>query len=47
MSFLYHDDDDDDYELFLRYGKPTKCVWPYFQLGPLPEILIIERVQRV
>ena len=35
------DDDDDDNELFLWYGWPTKGVKPYFQPGPLSEILTI------
>ena len=34
-----HDDDDD--ELFLWYGRPTKCVKLYFQPGPFSEILTI------
>ena len=38
---IKNDDDDDDDELFLCYGWPTKGVYSYFQLGPLPEILII------
>ena len=33
--------DEDDDELFLWYGWPTKVVSPYFQLGALSEILTI------
>ena len=33
---------DDDYELFLWYGWLMKGVLPYFQPGPLSEILNIE-----
>ena len=40
LSIGVGDDDDDDYELFLWYGWPTKGVSPYFQPGPLSEILI-------
>ena len=32
---------DDDDELFLWYGWPTKGILPYFQPGPLSEILTI------
>ena len=39
------DDDDDDDELFLWYGWPTKGVYPYFQLGPLSEILTISNLR--
>ena len=28
-------------KLFLRYARPTKDAWPYFQLGPLSETLTI------
>ena len=38
-----YDDDDDD--LFLWYGWPTKDVQPFFQLGPLSEILTIANLQ--
>ena len=34
-------DDYDDDELFLWYGWPTKGVKPYFQPGPLSEMLTI------
>ena len=30
---------------FLWYGWPTKCVWPYFQPGPLSEILTIANLR--
>ena len=40
-----NDDDDDDDELFLCHGWPTKGIYSYFQLGPLPEILIIANLQ--
>ena len=42
-KYISHDDDDDDDddELFLWYGWPTKGVQPYFQPGPLSEILAI------
>ena len=33
--------DDDDDELLLWYGWPTKGIEPYFQQGPLSEILTI------
>ena len=36
----FYDDEDDD-ELFLWYGLLMKAVQPYFQLGPLSEILTI------
>ena len=35
------DDDDGDDELFLWYGWPMKGIYPYFQPGPLSEILTI------
>ena len=38
---------DDDKELFLRYGWPTKGIWPYFQLGPLSEILTIRNLNKL
>ena len=38
LKARYMTNDDDD-ELFLCYGWPTKGIWPYFQLGPLSEIL--------
>ena len=38
--------DDDDDELFLWYGWPTKGVKPYFLPGPLPEILTIANLRR-
>ena len=41
--FNLHDDD----ELFLWYGCPTKGVWPYFQPGPLSEILTISNLRHV
>ena len=34
-------------ELFLWYGLPKKGAWPYFQLGPLSEILTIKNLQHV
>ena len=37
-QYQAHDDDD---ELFLWYGWPTKGVLHYFQPGPLSEILTI------
>ena len=37
--------DDDDDELFLWYGWPTKGVSPYFQPGPLAEILTIANLR--
>ena len=40
------DDDDDDDELFLWYGWPKKGVWPYFQPGPLSEILTIANLRQ-
>ena len=39
------DGDDDDNELFLWYGWPTKGVKPYFQPGPLLEILTIANLR--
>ena len=42
---IKNDNDDDDDELFLRHGWPTKGIYSYFQLGPLPEILIIANLQ--
>ena len=36
---------DDDDELFLWYGWPTKGVQPYFQLGLLSEILTIANLR--
>ena len=36
---------DDDDEFFLWYGWPTKGVSPYFQPGPLSEILTIANLQ--
>ena len=41
-----HDDDDDD-ELFLWYGWPTKGVYALFQPGPLSEILTIANLQHL
>ena len=46
--FPFDDDDDgggDDDELFLWYGWPTKGVKPYFQPGPLSEILTIANLR--
>ena len=31
--------------MFLWYSSPTKGVYPYFQLGPLPEILTIANLR--
>ena len=42
---IKNDNDDDDDELFLCHGWPTKGIYSYFQLGPLPEILIIANLQ--
>ena len=41
------DDDDDDYddELFLWNGSPTKGIKPYFQPGPLSEILTVANLR--
>ena len=39
------DNDDHDEELFLWYGWPTKDIKPYFQPGPLSEILTIANLQ--
>ena len=39
------DDDKDDDELFLWYGWPTKGIQPYFQPGPLLEILTIANLR--
>ena len=39
------DDAEDDDELFLWYGWPTKGVWLYFQPGPLSEILTIANLR--
>ena len=44
--FECDDDDDDDDELFLWYGWPTKGVYPYFQPGPLSEILTIANLRQ-
>ena len=40
----YNNDDDND-KLFLWYGWPTKSAWPYFQPGPLSEILTIANLR--
>ena len=45
MTAIDDDDDDDDDELFLWYGWLTKGVSPYFQSGPLSEILTIASLQ--
>ena len=42
---LLHDDDHD--ELFLWYGWLTKGFYPYFQPGPLSEILTIANIRHV
>ena len=42
QNALFH---DDDAELFLRNGWPTKGVKPYFQSGPLSEILTIANLR--
>ena len=39
------DEDDDDDEFFLWYGLPTKGILPYFQPGPLSEILTIANLR--
>ena len=48
ISQLYDDDDDDeaddDDDLLLRYGMVDRRK-PYFQSGPLPEILTIANLQ--
>ena len=36
---------DDDDELFLWYGWPTKGILPYFQPGPLSEIFTVANLQ--
>ena len=36
---------DNDDDLFLWYGWPTKGVWPYFQSRPLSEILTIANLR--
>ena len=41
-----HGVDYDDDKLFLCYNCPTKDVWPYFQPGPLSEILTIAISQK-
>ena len=43
--FIRPDDADDDEELFLWYGWPMKGIWPYFQPGPLSEILTIANLR--
>ena len=45
LHCMRDDDDDDDDELFLWYGWPTKGVQPYFQPGPLSEILTIANLR--
>ena len=42
---IFDDDDDDDDELFLWYGWQMKGLYPYFQPGPLSEILTISNLQ--
>ena len=45
LSRRKHYDGDDDDELFLWYGWPTKGVKPYFQPGPLSKILTIANLR--
>ena len=40
-----YDDDDDDHELFLRNGWPTKGIKPCFQPGSMSKILAIASLQ--
>ena len=43
----WHQKGDDDDELFLWYGSPTKGIQPYFQPEPLSEILTIANLRHV
>ena len=42
---IKHFGDDDDDELFLWYGWPTKGVYAYFQSRPLSDILTIANLR--
>ena len=42
---MWNYDDDDDHELFLRNGWPTKGIKPCFQPGPMSKILAIASLQ--
>ena len=44
FSEEFYDDDDDHDELFLQNGSPTKGIKPYFQPGPLSQILIVANI---